>query len=95
MINSIVNQHLILFFINIYKKKILYVKISSKSFEKKKSLFFGVFSFQGVDKKKISIWLIILVTKVAGFSGFRIRFSKFQKMVLFWHFDVCFLAKMV
>jgi hypothetical protein len=39
------------------KKKIVSVKISSKSFEKKKSPFFGVFPFKGDNKKKNSMLL--------------------------------------
>jgi hypothetical protein len=68
-----------------------------KIFERPKKMGLGllVHKYHPNGQVKKSIWLIILVTKVAGFSGFRIRFSKFQKMVLFWHFDVCFLAKMV
>ena len=46
------NQQLISFFINIYEKKIVSVKISNKSFEEKKFFFFCVFSFQGGGDKK-------------------------------------------
>ena len=46
------NQQFILFFINIYEKKIVSVKISSKSFDKKKFPFFLCFFLSGGDDKK-------------------------------------------
>ena len=94
LILPFVNQQLILFFINIYKK-IVSLKISSKSFEKKKSPF-GVFSFQegikkifqkgkkGTSKNFCKILNLSKIEKILIFRKISIYCTLF---ILFYPFD--------